>query len=169
MAKQKYTSAGTSINKNKLPRIYGILPKLYGLPLNQLGLTLDYGCGKYFHDYNLPGNIRGYDPFNLREEENLCNHYRNVLLSNVLNVIAEPEIRHEVLETAKSLGDVVYVTIYEGDKSGIGSETKEDCYQLNRRTREYRPELEAVFGAVEYKYGMFKCYTPDILGCPVSL
>ena len=32
---------------------------------------------------------------------------------------------------------IVYITVYEGDRSGVGRVTKADCYQLNQPLKWY--------------------------------
>ena len=154
MKKQRYTSADTSINSTKKPAIYRLAADLIST-----GTVIDYGCGKHFDCYDLPERFTGYDPFNRPDESALSRHYDTAIVSNVLNVIAEDDVRRELLETVKSLADTVIITVYEGDKTGTGCITKRDCYQLNRRRREYIPELVAVFGPdnVRSKRGCFIC------------
>lgn len=151
---QKYTSADTSINKDR-PAIY----RLISDRIKADDLVIDYGCGKYFDDYELPDNYFGYDPFNRDNKELLNRKYDVALCSNVLNVIMEEEIRDELLHTLKEIADKVYITVYEGDGEGIGRQTKKDCFQLNRKRKAYLPELVRVFGKdnVRYKKGCFEC------------
>lgn len=145
--KQKYTSADTSINSKKRPAIYG--------KVNYTdGTVIDYGCGKHFDEYGLPANVRGYDPYNRPDGDALNGHYDKAFCSNVLNVIAEKEVRNDILKTMKALADVVYITVYEGDGTGKGKPTKKDCYQLNRKTREYLDEVREVFQTVSIKRGV---------------
>lgn len=145
--KQRYTSAATSINSKRMPAIY----KKVDI---DKGLILDYGCGRFFDSYGLPKNVHGYDKYNRPNTEELNMKYDKVLCSNVLNVIAEREIRLEVLEDLKRLGNTVYITVYEGNKTGIGAETKSDCYQLNRTLQSYLSEVAEVFGRVTVRNGM---------------
>ena len=145
--RQEFTSAGTSINSSKLPAIYRKVPYTDGT-------VLDYGCGRFFENYNLPENVKGFDPYNYPVTSNLERHYDKVFCSNVLNVIKEREIRLGLLETLKTLGSVVYITVYEGDGSGTGKVTKKDCYQLNRKARDYIGEISEIFETVEIKQGV---------------
>jgi len=148
---QEYTSADTSINSSKMPRIYSLVD------VSKTGSTIDFGCGRYFDLYDLPENVVGHDPYNLPRPWLLLNHYDTALCSNVLNVIAEEEARHDVLETLASLADTVYITVYDGDGSADGRQTKKDCYQLNRKVRQYLPELQQVFSEVTLRNGLFTC------------
>jgi len=71
-----------------------------------------------------------------------------VTVANVLNVIRDPEMRREVMETAAELvrpGGTVYFAVYEGDRSGKGRVTSKGSWQENRRLRTYLDEIKAVF------------------------
>ena len=147
--KQTVTSAATSINKNKLPAIYG---KLSGI-LHDCYLV-DYGCGKYTdlqkkwsEDRNI--NYLPYDPFNQSEEMNAETLQKweearkenalpvVVICSNVLNVIDSDDVVWEVVESCRRWSDLLYVTVYEGNGSGIGKKTGKDSYQRNAKLRDY--------------------------------
>ncbi len=150
---QVYTSANTSINRNHLPAIYK------KVDVANAGQVLDYGCGKFFDAYGLPENVHGYDPYNRNVPEELERQYDTIICSNVLNVIMEHEVRKSLLETLKALGKQVYITVYEGDKTGVGRQTANDCYQLNRKIKDYLPEVIEVFGNAEIKNGMISTLT----------
>lgn len=158
MTKQKYTSANTSINKEP-PRIYSLI----GKDIKDNETVIDYGCGRYFDDYHLGPNFFGYDPYNRTEEQNdglLDREYDIAICSNVLNVIMEPECRREILENLKRVAKRVFITLYVGTKGdGIGRVTKPDCYQLNRKPKDYMEEIVSVFGKENVKYtkGYFEC------------
>ena len=154
--KQKYTSANTSINSKKKPRIYKLISNI----ITSGDRVIDYGCGKYFDSYNLGENFFGYDPFNRNLEELLNNEYDIALCSNVLNVIMEKEVRLDILSTLRRLAPKVFITVYEGDKSRRGKVSKEDCYQLNWKCGDYIPELVEAFGAGNVHWnrkGYFVC------------
>jgi len=121
--------------------------------------VIDYGCGKFFDKYGLPGNYAGYDPYNRDDKSVLERKYDVALCSNVLNVIMEPECRRELLNTLRNLADKVYITVYEGNGSGIGKPTKSGCYQCNRKKGDYFPEIAEVFGAdnVKLTHGYYEC------------
>lgn len=160
MKKQFYTSANTSINKSRMPRVYSIAADLIR------GKVIDYGCGRYFDNYDFsrfPATITGYDKFNRPDAAALAARYDLAVCSNVLNVIAEEEIRAAVLADLMALAPVAVITVYEGNRSGEGAATMDDCYQLNRRARDYMPELEKVYGPgnVTLQYGYFVCRRPD--------
>ena len=161
MSKQKYTSANTSINSTKLPAIY----KMVAPTIKDTETVIDYGCGKYFDSYHLQENFNGYDPYNRPDAEMLTRKYDIALCSNVLNVIMEREQRIDLLNKLKDLAKKTFITIYEGNGSGNGKVTKDDCYQLNRKRGDYIPELVEVFGAGNVRYhrkGYFEC-VPEVL------
>ena len=57
-----------------------------------------------------------------------------------MNVISDINI---VFETIKKIIDradndtKIFITIYEGDKTGVGKITKKDCYQRNESIQKY--------------------------------
>lgn len=148
---QTFTSAETSINKNRLPAVYNKVSFSFG------DVVLDYGCGKYTdHIKNsLPDGVRylPIDPYNKTEEENknsagwlymltLFNRCPvTVICSNVLNVIDDVEtikaIANKLTDIVKRTSGRLFVTVYEGDKSGNGKQTKKDCYQRNEKLSDY--------------------------------
>lgn len=156
---QEFTSAKTSINKNKVPALFKLAV------FKPDTVNLDYGGGKfdtateYLKKFNVTNLI--YDPYNRTKEHNNSvieqineNHGADsVTCSNVLNVIKEYEVRQQVLENIKKLvktNGIVYITVYVGNGTGIGSKTTSG-YQLNRRTEEYVEEIKKVFPIVERK------------------
>ena len=158
-ADQKISSANTSINSSKLPAIFRLVK------FEPDTLNLDYGGGKFDNaaEYLAQQNVTNlvYDPYNRSTQHNaeVLQKVREnggadtVTISNVLNVIAEPEARLTVLRNAKKLvkpGGNVYITVYEGNKSGEGTETKSG-YQLNKGTADYIDEISSVFSTVNRK------------------
>ncbi len=157
---QEYTSANTSINSSKLPAIFRLVK------FTPDTINLDYGGGKFDNAAEYlknKGNVTNlvYDPFNRSREHNsaVIKQIRanggadSATLSNVLNVIKEPEIRLEVLNNIKSLlkpGATLYITVYEGTGKGDSGETKAG-YQLNKKTADYVEEISQVFGDVTRK------------------
>lgn len=147
---QNYTSANTSINKNKLPAVYG---KAHFSAKN----VLDYGCGAYtehIRQYVESMNkiYLPYDPYNQSIDEALDTRDKiqlllangcpiDVVCSNVLNVIDDEE---EINGIAKTIMDIImqtggfgFVTVYEGDRSGVGRATGRDQYQRNEPLKSY--------------------------------
>lgn len=147
---QTFTSARTSTNATRLPKVYGKLP---ALPRHSL--LFDYGCGKYTDHIRdaLPGvTYCPYDPFNQPEQVNYTSvyyvrvamhmHYPvTVVCSNVLNVIDSDEQVRDIADTIRQIvtatGGTGYVTVYAGDGSGHGRQTGPDQYQRNQPLRDY--------------------------------
>ena len=146
---QTYTSKATSINQKKLPAVFR--KASFGSRI-----IFDYGCGKYtdhirqylFGKYvYLP-----YDPYNQSES---CNKVSRIFLklasengdpvdvvcSNVLNVIDDLDTIQEIADEIESItaatGGTGFVTVYEGNRSGIGKRTGTDQYQRNEPLRSY--------------------------------
>lgn len=147
---QTYTSAGTSINRTKLPAVY---KKAHFYSKN----ILDYGCGQYTkhieeHVKSLNKIYLPYDPYNQPVQEQIATDEKlnlllanecpiDVVCSNVLNVIDDDE---EINGIAKTIMDIImrtggfgFITVYEGDKSGIGRQTGKDQYQRNEPLKNY--------------------------------
>jgi len=170
MENQKYTSKGTSMNKHKVPKLAtAIARRCQDIKISGLNI-LDYGGGKfdtateYLAKFGLKNNI--YDPYNRTPEENKAAlsviSYDMVMMSNVLNVIAEPGVRNHIIHDAYNhlrIGGVLAIKVYEGNRSGIMtvSEKRGSC-QLNKKTSDYIPEVIHVFGerqvTCEYLYGV---------------
>lgn len=137
-----YTSKNTSINKNRPAKIYGDLIKAGLLEDKEV---LDYGCGRYVEPIKKACGEGGalslmlYDKY--WKPQNLMFHAFDVIVcANVLNVIRS-EIDYEaaivdMFQMLNPLGSV-YIQIYEGDRSGIGLPTKEDCWQRNEKKAEH--------------------------------
>lgn len=132
--KQKYSSANTSINK--LGRLYKAVKG------ENLGKVLDFGAGKFLigteylkeHGYD----VASYEPS--LGDTLPKGKFDTILISNVLNVIKEDEIIIYILNTCKNLlneGGKIMITVYEGDKTGEGKQSKADCYQRNEKTKQY--------------------------------
>lgn len=157
---QEFDSSVTSINSSKLPTVF----KNKNVVMNPGTINLDYGGGKfnnvaeYLKDKDVINLV--YDPFNRSKEHNkevLSVVKKNggadtITCSNVLNVIAEPEVRLSVLKNIDRLiksNGTVYITVYEGDKSGKGkANAKKKSYQTNMKTQDYIEEIEQVFSNV---------------------
>lgn len=156
--KQTFTSANTSINANKLPSAF--------IKVSPYGAVLDYGCGKYTeHIKNYVMQEKGdkfktfcyfpYDKFNQSEHTNKqaiaygkTFGYNTVYINNVLNVIDNENVIWNILYECFdmcNIGGKIVIQIYEGNKSGIGKETKNDCFQRNEKTKDY----ERFFGAFQ--------------------
>lgn len=161
MTTQNYTSAATSINSTKLPAVY---TRVSDSAYQWADKLLDYGCGRYVthlikyaaQHSALPEDEYyhycwwyGYDRYNRDAADNAhaldgyaenSSARRMVFCSNVLNVVDSDEVVAGIagfLTACAISGAAVFVTVYEGDKTGIGRATKTDCYQRNEKIAEY--------------------------------
>jgi hypothetical protein len=163
---QEFTSAATSINKTKLPEAYSTIHKKMGW---RKGTThIDIGGGKFDNAKEFLGNLgveaHVFDPYNRTPEHNQEVMERvgkgnadSASLFNVLNVIKEPQYREEALRTAhKALkpGGKIFISIYEGDKSGVGKKTKADSWQNNMATAAHLPEVKKIFPNARIQHGI---------------
>lgn len=156
---QKITSANTSLNQ--IPKTGKLLKKM------QLeGKTiLDYGCGKYnlFKDYctnELNLTYFGYDPYWKNQEENNDALYCMpdlITCNNVFNVIEENNIIELILDRLKDYQCKVIIKIYEGNKTGIGKISKNDCFQRNMKAKDYLPIISNYFKNIIVKGDIIIC------------
>lgn len=162
VATQGITSKNTSINSTKLPAIYNKInwDKLEADWIEQhdgqnpIGIILDYGCGRYTQHIEDFVNKKGfyyigYDPYwnpcDFQEEIDQISKINGgglvaIICSNVLNVIPSWNGAKEVYRVIHYLAwpkAKYFFTVYEGDKSGRGRVTKEDCWQWNRPASNY--------------------------------
>ena len=175
-AAQNISSAETSINKDKMPTLFS----KYDFGAGET--VFDIGGGKFDNvtDHLRKSDVihRVYDPFNRPAEHNdevlnLTDYEGGadvVTAANVLNVVAEPEIRNRIIRQAADIikphGRAIF-GIYEGDGSGLGKETIKG-YQNNMKTADYVAEVQAIFpNAV--KKGNFIEASPEVaLTIPVK-
>lgn len=140
---QKYTSKNTSVNTTKLPAVYN---KVCWDKLLKDTLVLDWGCGK---DTTLTRQILekhglihiGFDPHWLSDEynkiaESFIGEAEVFVCSNVLNVIDDDDVIKDICHKAAQ-HKYFFITVYEGDKSGVGKRSKTDCYQRNEKVKSY--------------------------------
>lgn len=160
---QVITSACTSINANKLPALYGKLN--WELIINDLKKEgeklklLDIGCGRYTMGIKLlckkmDVEYFPYDPYNQDKDTNIASLNCNpdlVVSANCLNVIDSEEERDFVHSLIKSYDVPYFITVYEGNKSGISKVTKKTnggSYQTNYKTADYLMEDELALNSV---------------------
>ncbi|MDR2090817.1 MAG: hypothetical protein LBP62_04100 [Clostridiales bacterium] len=157
--RQNRTSAATSINSRQIPALFS---RVYFKPNT---VNLDIGGGKFDNavDFLKERGVTSYvyDPFNRSQEHNdrVAKMTENgqsdtVTISNVLNVIDTEDGRAQVIKNAVDAvkqGGTVYITVYEGDGSGIARSTGKDQFQLNKPTKDYVSEVEKYFRDVEIK------------------
>ena len=148
---QTFTSSATSINSARLPAVYR-KAKLTA------PIVFDYGCGKYIdhiREYlrtEYGAVLLPFDPFNQPRDTNAssrryignCIAYQlpvDVICSNVLNVIDNEgslkTIAWNIENIVTKTGGTAYITVYEGDRSGVGRQTGRDQYQRNEPLRSY--------------------------------
>ena len=129
---QKISSANTSINSTKLPKGFGVvrwdvLPSHFRL--------LDYGGGRYTQHVKEFVESKGGTYWNY-DRAALASNPHIILCNNVLNVIQEDEIIFGIINKLTNYDVPVIISIYEGDKSGVGKVTTKG-YQRNQKTDEY--------------------------------
>lgn len=149
--KQQYTSQNTSINT---------VSAVYKYINQQNAVILDYGGGKYdtnaeFMKKTCNSIVLVYDPYNRPKEHNeqVRNYFvshpaKIVVCSNVLCVIKEDEVILDILRDMFNLMDwnaLLYIKVYERDKTGIGCETTKG-WQRNQRLDDYKPFIKNAFG-----------------------
>ena len=155
---QAYTSADTSINQSKLPSGYKQLRKLGVFKEGQV--IIDIGGGRFDNAVDSVREQEGaevlvYDPFNRDKEHNeavvrrVADGGADVAVSNnTLNVIEEEANQRRVVQQAYNAiksGKEAHFTVYEGDRTGTGRTTSKG-FQHNKKTAEYLPLIESVFG-----------------------
>ena len=162
MNQQRATSACTSINKNRLPAIYGKL-----LVNNER--VVDYGCGRYTdHIYDACKAVHAayfpFDPYNQPRWKNQLTRTQLAerpatmgVMSNVLNVIdSDDAIAAAVNDACSLIADTcfLHITVYEGDRTGIGRYTGPDSYQRNLKTRDFATLLRTLGFNASIYHGM---------------
>lgn len=160
---QVITSKNTSINSSKLPAVYNKIDweelwmewTTQNGGLNPVGIILDYGCGRYTQHIQDFVNTKGfyyigYDPYwndiDFNKEIEQISKINGgglaaVICSNVLNVIPWWTGVKQVSNLVHYIGYLAnhryFITVYSGDNSHHGRETKKDCWQWNRPTESY--------------------------------
>jgi hypothetical protein len=161
---QKYSSKDTSINVvNKVYKKYNFKPNT---------TILDYGGGKYDTntEYMKGKNIEVlvYDKYNRTEEHNReikekVKHQNldYIVCSNVLNVIFEDDIIDSILKEISSYKKAItLIAIYEGNKSGVGTETTKG-YQRNEKVNIYIDKIKKYFNIINIKNGIIECESKE--------
>ena len=174
-AQQEFDSGDTSQKQN--PSAITFLIKRLANHLKEGNINADIGGGKYDLGSKLLSAVGIenliYDPYNQRQDHNsmvvkrIQDHQApTVTISNVLNVIKEPEVRNHVLKQARnavSEDGVVVISIYlgpEGNEKGRMTKDKEGrkCWQNNQPTKFYIPEVQAVFPTVKQSGNIIVAY-----------
>lgn len=144
---QAYYSAETSVNSKQLPAIYNRINwRKLRQDVSKPASVLDIGAGKHIiHIQSFLSDqfFRYYphDPYNLPDEINklaLSIKPSVVICSNVFNVIEEDAIIRELHEKIRSYNVPFFITVYEGDRSYIGTATQGGhSFQRNTPTGDY--------------------------------
>ena len=170
---QKFSSKNTSVNTKQLPAVYSKI-NWNKLPKHILSI-LDWGCGRdtsYLEEWL---NITQRIPHYIKFDPNWCEKYENdyalecvgfaniFICSNVLNVIDDDYIIEDICKKAAN-SPIYFITVYEGDKSGIGKQSKEDCYQRNEKLKNYLRflPLSQLLGQATIKKGVLT-NRPDLI------
>ena len=147
---QKITSAKTSINSTRIPAIF----KHPAIKWQAGTRNLDWGGGRYdtATEYLKGLGVLNaiYDPYNREAAHNAKvlaeAPYDSATVSNVLNVVQGAENRKNIIKDALDYvkeGGIIYIKVYEGNRSGTGKITKQgSCWQENRKTSSYADELK---------------------------
>ena len=130
---------------------------------SDIPINFDIGGGKYDKATEWLGRhmVKNlvYDPYNRSNEFNEQSLYHSQFaysstIFNVLNVIPELRERIELLRFAKrERTKYIFITVYEGDKTGIGKETR-DGFQHNKKLINYLPEIQYIYPQATIKKGM---------------
>ena len=156
---QNYSSAMTSINSRKLPAGYKVMHKMFeNGEISHVREILDYGCGRYVKHIsadamNYCDIWNGYDLNWYSNKEALLTNKNLTICSNVLNVIDSDDVIDDIMLLLGHISDTVIFTVYEGNKSGVGKVTKNDCYQRNEKLSAYVKRAENLGLNVTCKYG----------------
>lgn len=173
---QKHSSKNTSINTVRLPAVYkNIHWRRYNNFVDQYHV-IDIGCGRIETQQMIKKLMNGYgikrfypwDPYHeciiskskTLQVMNNTETKKIIICSNVLNVIDNDDDLNVLITSICDMSVIqepngiyrmnpVFITVYEGDKSSIGRETKKDCWQRNERLRVY---LEKFNNYVKKKY-----------------
>lgn len=162
---QQFSSAGTS--QSQIAKGFATVAKHVGW---QRGATnLDLGGGKYEHgvEFLKKHGVTSHvlDPYNRSAEHN-SNVSKTVksrggadtvTVFNVLNTIKEDSAHKQVLETAKQHlkpGGRLFLSVYAGDKSGVGRQTKKDSWQRNQGLGDYLSTVQTVFPNAAVRNGI---------------
>lgn len=165
---QQFSSADTSLCQ--VPALHKAFVRLVRKAGGEFmgDAVVDFGAGKYdaagdFIRAELGCEYYPQDRYNRTPEENERAYWAAIetncvgLCANVLNVIAEPEARAElIMAMANTVNGPCLFSVYEGDGSGVGRQTTKG-YQNNRKLATYIDELRVAFDTVERKGAVLIC------------
>lgn len=169
---QKHSSKNTSVNTTRLPAVYN---KIYWGPYENYHI-FDIGCGQlktqqiiqeFLEDHGVK-HFYPWDPYHkcLGNKIKTVTAMNNgdtkkvIICSCVLNVIDDDEALNNLIAFICDMSVIqepngiyrmnpVYIAVYEGNKSGVGRETKKDCWQRNERLAAY---LDKFNSYIKQKY-----------------
>ena len=154
---QKITSADTSINSSKPATAFTKLLKKDAFKKGSK--NLDIGGGRFDNVNTLLEEQAGatnlvYDPWNRSKAHNnnvvkemAGGKADTVTINNTLNVIEDTPNQIRVLEQAKDAvkeNGKVYISVYEGDRTGKGRPTTKG-WQRNQKIEDYLETVQQVF------------------------
>lgn len=158
---QRFSSKLTSVN---------VLPKLFkhSSIIWKKGTTnLDLGGGRFDTTTNYL-NKKGvtnfvYDPYWKSKEHNtkvLSNkNYNTATISNVLNVIAEPEEQEALIKKAYDRAPILYITAWKNPKQKEAkSDEKRNSFQHHKKIDEYVPIVKKYYPNVVIKSGVIHAW-----------
>ena len=156
MTKKIVTSANTSINHT---------PSLIKKFHSQLGSSnLDWGGGKYDTTTDFMASVGKtnvvYDPYNRTIDQNtsaMAQSITSITCANVLNVIKKDSHLTRCLEDLKAHslangGVPIFFSVYPGDRTGVGTNTKKDCFQRNTTMSDYKTIVTKTFPPTQWKW-----------------
>lgn len=123
-------------NANKLPYLLSYLKAK-----DTKDKILNFGCGKHYkkHERMFGASLINYD-CNIEEVNKLpnINQFQVVVCNNVLNVIEDTQEIKDILDYFDTLkGKKIFITVYEGDKTGEGKYTVLGTYQHNKKLKDW--------------------------------
>ena len=157
---QKRSSKNTSINTRRLPAVYNKVDWRHYAHAADDYRVFDIGCGQLATQHIVYNKLKQFgikkfypwDPnhkcmgnkIKTVTEMNKVNTNKVIICSNVLNVIDDDNALHTLIAFICDMSVVqepngiyhmnpVFVSVYEGDKSGVGRQTKKDCWQRNEQ------------------------------------
>jgi len=153
--------------RKQIPAVFRKVLRMNGWLDGQTNLDLGGGPYDLFTEALADQGVRNlvWDPYNRSHTHNNLvmtelwkGKCHTGTISNVLNVVESETHRRRLLDmAAQYVSGVVYITVYEGDKSGIGGPTR--CgYQMNRRLSGYIDEILRSFKCIDFHDGMVLAY-----------
>ena len=190
---QKNSSKNTSINVKHLPAIYSKINWKHYSHFADNYSVIDIGCGRLETQKLIQSELKKHgiqnfypwDPYHecivlpIVSEYHMANLKENkvVVCTNVLNVIDDDNSLESLIEDLCNIIVVrlpdgtyrmnpCYITVYEGNRSGIGRETKKDCWQRNEKLKSYLPRFNNyIKKKYDHNSNFFQIKYGMIIGC----